>query len=190
MNRPTVHFSDDSLRKVGDSNPRYGNPHGSLANCWFQPLTQPSSRILNRINQASFLNASAKVLLFSDSTKSFCNFFSIKMHFLCNSHIIRGCFLSVWWVLSFLKRAEADFFLRNPPLVKERAARWCDETPNVINIWELSAFVIHRLYSLVDMSVYVARHRQEKSSRFHKCNLMSIPIEPTRPLYLCRIDIA
>ena len=74
MNRPTVHFSYDSLRKVGDSNPRYGNPHGSLANCWFQPLTQPSSRILNRINQASFLNASAKVLLFFGSTKFLCNF--------------------------------------------------------------------------------------------------------------------
>ena len=30
-------------RKLGDSNPRYGNPYGSLANCWFQPLTQTSS---------------------------------------------------------------------------------------------------------------------------------------------------
>ena len=29
-------------RKVGDSNPRYGNPYVSLANWWFQPLTQPS----------------------------------------------------------------------------------------------------------------------------------------------------
>ena len=103
MNRPTVHFSDDSLRKVGDSNPRYGNPHGSLANCWFQPLTQPSSRILNRINQASFSNASAKVLHFSDSTKSFCNFFSIKMHFLHNYHIIRGCFLQLFCSLLLIK---------------------------------------------------------------------------------------
>ena len=32
------------LRKLGDSNPRYGNPYGSLANCWFQPLTQTSKR--------------------------------------------------------------------------------------------------------------------------------------------------
>ena len=32
----------DPLRKLGDSNPRYGNPYGSLANCWFQPLTQTS----------------------------------------------------------------------------------------------------------------------------------------------------
>ena len=29
-----------------DSNPRYGNPYGSLANCWFQPLTHPSKRTL------------------------------------------------------------------------------------------------------------------------------------------------
>ena len=34
------------LRKEGDSNPRYGNPYGSLANCWFQPLTHPSLRTL------------------------------------------------------------------------------------------------------------------------------------------------
>ena len=30
------------LRKEGDSNPRYGYPYDSLANCWFQPLTHPS----------------------------------------------------------------------------------------------------------------------------------------------------
>ena len=30
------------LRKLGDSNPRYGNPYVSLANWWFQPLTQTS----------------------------------------------------------------------------------------------------------------------------------------------------
>ena len=33
-------------RKLGDSNPRYGNPYGSLANCWFQPLTQTSSKLI------------------------------------------------------------------------------------------------------------------------------------------------
>ena len=32
-------------RKVGDSNPRYGNPYVSLANWWFQPLTQPSKML-------------------------------------------------------------------------------------------------------------------------------------------------
>ena len=30
------------VRKLGDSNPRYGNPYVSLANWWFQPLTQTS----------------------------------------------------------------------------------------------------------------------------------------------------
>ena len=33
---------ESRLRKLGDSNPRYGYPYGSLANCWFQPLTQTS----------------------------------------------------------------------------------------------------------------------------------------------------
>ena len=32
----------NSWRKLGDSNPRYGYPYDSLANCWFQPLTQTS----------------------------------------------------------------------------------------------------------------------------------------------------
>ena len=46
------HFKECSLREIpsvrkeGDSNPRYGNPYGSLANCWFQPLTHPSKRTL------------------------------------------------------------------------------------------------------------------------------------------------
>ena len=30
------------LRKLGDSNPRYGYPYVSLANWWFQPLTHTS----------------------------------------------------------------------------------------------------------------------------------------------------
>mgnify|MGYP007050040029 CR=1 FL=1 len=36
-------------RKLGDSNPRYGYPYGSLANCWFQPLTQTSNLLWERI---------------------------------------------------------------------------------------------------------------------------------------------
>ena len=48
MNRPSREGGRAKLnrperkRKLGDSNPRYGNPYGSLANCWFQPLTQTS----------------------------------------------------------------------------------------------------------------------------------------------------
>jgi hypothetical protein len=30
------------LRREGDSNPRYSYPYGSLANCWFKPLTHLS----------------------------------------------------------------------------------------------------------------------------------------------------
>ena len=85
-------FFEVSLRKVGDSNPRYGYPHGSLANCWFQPLTQPSSRKSLPNQQASFSNAVAKVLLFSGSTKFFSDYFSIKMHFFCNPLIFRTPF--------------------------------------------------------------------------------------------------
>ena len=31
------------LRRGGDSNPRYSFPYGSLANCWFKPLTHLSN---------------------------------------------------------------------------------------------------------------------------------------------------
>jgi hypothetical protein len=34
--------SNLSLRREGDSNPRYSYPYGSLANCWFKPLTHLS----------------------------------------------------------------------------------------------------------------------------------------------------
>ncbi len=34
------------LRREGDSNPRYGYPYGSLANCWFKPLTHRSKKRL------------------------------------------------------------------------------------------------------------------------------------------------
>ena len=67
------------LRKEGDSNPRYGYPYDSLANCWFQPLTHPSPRLArNRqfLPECAFLpKAAAKVLLFFDMTKYFCVFF-------------------------------------------------------------------------------------------------------------------
>ena len=39
------------LRKLGDSNPRYGNPYVSLANWWFQPLTQTSFQSLRTKNE-------------------------------------------------------------------------------------------------------------------------------------------
>ena len=40
---------ESRLRKLGDSNPRYGYPYGSLASCWFQPLTQTSNLLWERI---------------------------------------------------------------------------------------------------------------------------------------------
>ena len=62
------------LRKLGDSNPRYGNPYVSLANWWFQPLTQTSFQyrepegVLNRLLS---LLAGAKVEIFCELRKHF-----------------------------------------------------------------------------------------------------------------------
>ena len=64
MNRPVVkdciRVLLASLRKLGDSNPRYGNPHGSLANCWFQPLTQTSLPVGSELTRALFLKCGCK----------------------------------------------------------------------------------------------------------------------------------
>ena len=43
IKKGTSNGSLNFSRKLGDSNPRYGYPYGSLANCWFQPLTQTSN---------------------------------------------------------------------------------------------------------------------------------------------------
>ena len=32
-------LENSAWRREGDSNPRYGYPYDSLANCWFKPLT-------------------------------------------------------------------------------------------------------------------------------------------------------
>ena len=63
MNRPSYRLiAPEGLRKEGDSNPRYGNPHVSLANWWFQPLTHPSSQgSIFRVAKHSF-KCGAKVL--------------------------------------------------------------------------------------------------------------------------------
>src|SRR5450759_2028595 len=43
-----------SLRREGDSNPRYSFPYGSLANCWFKPLTHLSKIIYLILTLRSF----------------------------------------------------------------------------------------------------------------------------------------
>ena len=79
MNRPFQRlalgtaFLTAGLRKLGDSNPRYGNPHGSLANCWFQPLTQTS---LTVSTVAFPLNCGAKVHDYFYTAK----FFAVFLH--------------------------------------------------------------------------------------------------------------
>ena len=70
-------YSLDLSRKLGDSNPRYGYPYGSLANCWFQPLTQTSKGTSDMVTEAKhhFLIAGAKVAYSFDTAKYFDNFF-------------------------------------------------------------------------------------------------------------------
>ena len=43
INNPADAGFIKSLRRGGDSNPRYSFPYGSLANCWFKPLTHLSN---------------------------------------------------------------------------------------------------------------------------------------------------
>ena len=77
MNRPgsalsKIHWK----RKLGDSNPRYGNPYGSLANCWFQPLTQTSSAPFSGLPKSIF--AQMRVQRYKENMNPanfFCNYF-------------------------------------------------------------------------------------------------------------------
>ena len=82
MNRPiSLHLNEHYLRKEGDSNPRYENSHGSLANCWFQPLTHPSFRWLVSVLPSIVLKCGAKVWTFSDIAKFFSLFFDFMIEF-------------------------------------------------------------------------------------------------------------
>ena len=75
-------LDEDALeRKLGDSNPRYGNPHVSLANWWFQPLTQTS--LLPRISlpfSRCFPQLRCKGSFFSLNLQAFGALFSNKTH--------------------------------------------------------------------------------------------------------------
>ena len=76
------------MRKEGDSNPRYGNPYGSLANCWFQPLTHPSLKDPEVRNRGVIsLIAGAKVQLFFEPCKFLSYFFRFSLIFL---HFLSG----------------------------------------------------------------------------------------------------
>ena len=88
MNRPTFQRCSrreiPSVRKEGDSNPRYGNPYGSLANCWFQPLKTAGfshSPILPDVSAANrgviSLIAGAKVQQLFEPCKFFADFFHL-----------------------------------------------------------------------------------------------------------------
>ncbi len=58
--RPTV-----PERREGDSNPRYGYPYGSLANCWFKPLTHRSNNSINMSSEAVYPPTGESSLIFN-----------------------------------------------------------------------------------------------------------------------------
>ena len=83
MNRPKLHSRKSACGRWGIRTPGTVNPHVSLANWWFQPLTQPSlSDSLTELKH-HFSNASAKVTLLFHSTKFFGNYFSNILIFAC-----------------------------------------------------------------------------------------------------------
>ena len=123
MNRPKLHSRKSACGRWGIRTPGTVNPHVSLANWWFQPLTQPSNRILLPNQQASFSNAGAKILHFFCSTKFFCNFFQeiciFSWFFLFLGRIIGD-------KLTLLTKKEADLpIIGNlPPVGKGRSMMW------------------------------------------------------------------
>ena len=51
---PFTSHHNQSTRWERDSNSRYSYPYDSLANCWFQPLTHPTSALTDGKNKKSF----------------------------------------------------------------------------------------------------------------------------------------
>ena len=73
------------LRKLGDSNPRYGYPYVSLANWWFQPLTQTSF-----FSEALSLKRGAKIGIIFNTANIWRNILlkSALFFILLNSYIV------------------------------------------------------------------------------------------------------
>ena len=89
MNPPRL-FESRKQRKLGDSNPRYGYPYGSLANYWFQPLTQTSIRL--KLTGALFLNCECKGSIYFQYHQMFLLFFLVKVPLLALFLLKRGTF--------------------------------------------------------------------------------------------------
>ena len=123
MNRPTVHFSDDSLRKVGDSNPRYGKPARQFSKLVVS-ATHPTF-LLNSVSesQASFSNAGAKILHFFCSTKFFCNFFQ-EICIFSWFFLFLGGIIGDKLTLSTKKEADLPIIGNQPPVGKGRSMMW------------------------------------------------------------------
>ena len=68
---------------MGDSNPRYGNPYVSLANWWFQPLTQPSNDLGMFLAEPLLSNAMQRYNFFLKPPNFFVNFFSFCSKIVC-----------------------------------------------------------------------------------------------------------
>lgn len=76
MNRPTDIFENSGGRR-GIRTPGTRNSYGSLANCWFQPLTHPS-RVRYRIAKHCLSNAGAKLAIYFRPAK-FIGIFFLKI---------------------------------------------------------------------------------------------------------------
>ena len=98
MNPPSV--LSGTMRKLGDSNPRYGYPYGSLANYWFQPLTQTSKLAAGIVLPKHHSQiASAKVSVFSFTSKLFHVYFSIRLCILLKKAQRKTMFLQMMQAL-------------------------------------------------------------------------------------------
>ena len=96
-------------RKLGDSNPRYGYPYGSLANCWFQPLTQTSKSSADSV----FLKCGANIEGIFELCKLYQSFYYAIQ---CGFYPIRGLFHCIYLylprLLHLIKHTRNRVYLR------------------------------------------------------------------------------
>ena len=136
------------MRKEGDSNPRYGNPHGSLANCWFQPLTHPSSRFVSD-RQASSLKCVCKGTIKFLSRQTFLKYFFNNTFMVLNTKYTR-----------LIEDCHSSFPSTKRYNVKSSGNHFCFRS-----FFSVESSLSNHLYQSVSVETRIPIHKELRSTR-------------------------
>ena len=123
MNRPTVHFSDDSLRKVGDSNPRYGKPARQFSKLVVSATHPTFQSDIVAKSTSIVLKCGCKDTTFFLFHQIFLQLFSRKVYFFL-FFLLFGEIMVSKLLLSTKKEADLPIIGNLPPVGKGRSMMW------------------------------------------------------------------